>query len=165
METAGKNMEDEELRELIIALLGILEERLFAILAGVASPDFQESARGRGRRRRVACDQPVLDAALRLRLTGFVQASLDLAQHGDDLWRVWFHHQHRFAFLHRERIGADPKISLRQATRNPERLLGFAEFLVGDLEDFERLIIVRLRLSNDLKHLNRLENLAPLLFG
>ncbi len=39
-----------------------------------------------------------------------------------------------------------------------------AEFVIRDLEDLQRLIIVLLCLSNDLKHLNRLENLAALLF-
>ncbi len=72
--------------------------------------------------------------------------------------------QHRLAFLHREREGTDIEIRLRQATRNTHGFGRLAELLIRDLEDLERLIIVRLCLSNDLKHLNRLENLAALLF-
>ena len=64
----------------------------------------------------------------------------------------------------REGVGTDIEISLRQPARNPQRLLGLAELLVRFLQDLKRLIIIRLCLSDDLKHLDRLKDLATLLF-
>ena len=97
-------------------------------------------------------------------LPRLLEAGFDLAQHRNDLRRARLHCQNRLAFLHGERERANVKICLGQTTRDSERLLGFAEFVVRDLEDLQRLIIVLLCLSNDLKHLNRLENLAAFLF-
>jgi hypothetical protein len=53
---------------------------------------------------------------------------------------------------------------LRPDGERSERLLGFPEFVVRDLEDLQRLIIVRAVFEYDLKHLNRLKNLAAFLF-
>jgi len=68
--------------------------------------------------------------------------------------------QHRFVFQNRG--GKLPHLDVRLG--NP---LGgaynvriTAELRVGFLEDFQRLIVLRLRLSDDLKHLNRLHQLA-----
>ncbi len=94
-----------------------------------------------------------------------MQLALDLAQHREDFRRIRFRGQDRLTFLHREGERTDIVIRLSQAAGAADRLGRFAELLIGDLEDLERLIIVLLRLSDDLKHLNRLENLAPLLFG
>ena len=97
-------------------------------------------------------------------LPRLLEAGFDFTQHRNDLQRARFHCQDRFAFLHGERKRANVKICFGQTTRGSERLLGFPEFVVRDLEDLQRLIIVVLCLSNDLKHLNRLENLAAFLF-
>jgi hypothetical protein len=68
-----------------------------------------------------------------------------------------------FAYLHRERVGADVEICLRQLPRDAARLLWPADLVVRVLQDLERLIVVGLCLSNDLKHLDRLNDLRMLL--
>ena len=98
-------------------------------------------------------------------LPGSLQAGLDLAQHRENFRRVGFFKQNHLALLHREGVGTDVKISLGQAPGGLEGIGRTANLLVSFLEDFERLIIVRLCLSYDLKHFNRLNDLTMLLLG
>ena len=53
-------------------------------------------------------------------------------------------------------------VSLGDAFGSLDDLAFQAELQIGLLEDFQRLIILRLRLSDDLKHLNRLPQLGLL---
>src|SRR5207244_11629681 len=55
------------------------------------------------------------------------------------------------------------EICFRQLPRSPERLIVTPDFGVGLPQNLERLIILGLCLSNRLKHLDRLEDLAMLL--
>ena len=77
---------------------------------------------------------------------------------------IRFLEQNHLTLLHGVRVGTGAEISLGQFARNAQRLLRFAYFVVGILENLERLIVVRLCLSNDLKHLDRLDDLTMLLF-
>ena len=96
-------------------------------------------------------------------MPGCLQAGFDIAQHREDFRGVGFLEQNYFTLLHRERVGTDVEISLGQTARGLERIVRAPDLLVGFLEDFERLIIVRLCLSYDLKHLDRLNDLTMLL--
>ncbi len=98
-------------------------------------------------------------------MPGRLQARFDIAEHREDFRRVRFLEQNDLALLHGERVGTDVEISLGQPARGLERIVRAPDLLVGFLEDFERLIIVRLCLSYDLKHLDRLNDLTMLLLG
>ena len=107
----------------------------------------------------------VLRATRHDSLAGGLEARLDIAQHREDFRCVGFLEQNHLALLHGERVGAHVKIRFGQTARSPERIICAADLLVSFLEDFERLIIVRLCLNYDFKHLDRLNDLTMLLLG
>ena len=98
-------------------------------------------------------------------LSRLLEPRLDVAEHRQDFRRVRFLHQDRLALLHGHRVGAAVEIGFRQPARRLQRIGFTPDFRVRFLEDFERLIIVRLRLEDDLKHLDRLHDLRMLLLG
>ena len=110
-------------------------------------------------------DETILRTTRDDRLPRRLEARLDIAQHRQDFRRVGFLEQNHLALLHGERVGTDVKIRFRQTARSLEGIGGAADLLVSFLEDFERLIIVRLCLNYDFKHLDRLNDLTMLLLG
>src|SRR5438874_3272925 len=97
------------------------------------------------------------------RLARRLQTLFDLAQHRQNFGCVRVAGQDHFALLKRRRVGTGVEIRFRQFPRSPERVVVTSDFGVSLPQNLERLIILGLCLSDRLKHLDRLEDLAMLL--
>jgi hypothetical protein len=158
-----KLLDDQKSGEMLVTAVGQIG--IFRLAFAIS--DIDERALSIGRKAFV--DQPILGAGsggtgIGDGMSGSLQTGLDITEHGEDVAGIGFLRQNDLALLHGERKRANTEIGFGQAARDAEAILVFAYFVVGLLEDLERLIVVGLCLSDRLKHLDRLYDLTMFFF-